>query len=176
MYHLAVSLFMCLSVRELRIERIIPPDPARDEHLDNPEDSGTVQFCCMDLPKLGPVPRTRFPPLSCASRLRIPAGRSSKIMAQFPEHPPSGIGHRKNRLAVRAGPFISRAACWPGCKSASDKLEEGGIYGKQSQSVRTGVRDRVARRRTVDRLGVGIDDDANLNAPSSLSGKPTHSH
>jgi uncharacterized membrane protein len=28
----------------------------------------------------------------------------------------------------------------------------------------------------VDRLGVGIDDDANLNAPSSLSGKPTHSH
>jgi hypothetical protein len=28
----------------------------------------------------------------------------------------------------------------------------------------------------VDRLGVGIDDDANLNAPSSLSGKPTQSH
>lgn len=28
----------------------------------------------------------------------------------------------------------------------------------------------------VDRLGVGVDDDAHLNAPNSLSGKPTHSH
>lgn len=26
----------------------------------------------------------------------------------------------------------------------------------------------------VDRLGVGVDDDANLDAPNSLSGKPTH--
>lgn len=28
----------------------------------------------------------------------------------------------------------------------------------------------------VDRLGVGVDEGANLNAPSSISGRPTHSH
>lgn len=28
----------------------------------------------------------------------------------------------------------------------------------------------------VDRLGVGVDEGANLNALSSISGRPTHSH
>jgi hypothetical protein len=34
--------------------------------------------------------------------------------------------------------------------------------------------ERIARGELVDRLGVGVDPGAHLDAPSSLSGRPAH--
>jgi uncharacterized membrane protein len=94
--------------------------------------------------------------------MAIPSGTRAKRI---------GLLHGATNVVVVA----AFAIVWLSRRNAADITPSGGIFMLELVALALGALGGWLGGELVDRLGVGVDDGANLDAPSSLSGKPARS-